>query len=63
MGVEPEEINKSKKDFKNNLLKLHYPKDQQILDVGVRGIYLGNFIRWILKQHEKMLKKYKYFDC
>ena len=61
MGIEPEEINESKKISKDNLLKLHYPKDQEILDVGVRGIYLGNFIRWDTKrQHEKMLKKYKY---
>ena len=51
MGVEPEEINKSKKISKNNLLKLHYPKDQQILDVGVREFTLEILLDGILKNN------------
>jgi N-acetyl sugar amidotransferase len=38
-----------------------YPHDKQIERVGVRGIYLGNFIRWDSKAfHEKMIDLYGY---
>jgi N-acetyl sugar amidotransferase len=38
-----------------------YPDDKEIERVGVRGIYLSNYIRWDSKnQHEKMLKLYGY---
>jgi N-acetyl sugar amidotransferase len=38
-----------------------YPQDQEIERVGVRGIYLSNYIRWDTKaQHEKMLDRYGY---
>jgi N-acetyl sugar amidotransferase len=38
-----------------------YPHDKEIEKVGVRGIYLSNFIRWdTKKQHESMLKVYSY---
>lgn len=49
-----------------------YPEDQQLHEVGVRGIYLGNFVRWDPKaQHELMMKQFGYrtakfnrtFDC
>ncbi|MEA2091926.1 MAG: N-acetyl sugar amidotransferase, partial [Campylobacterota bacterium] len=37
------------------------PHDKEIEQVGVRGIYLGNFIPWDTKiQHEKMIKKFNY---
>ena len=30
-----------------------YPDDSQIQRIGIRGIYLGNFIRWDpIAQHE-----------
>ena len=36
-----------------------YPSDTEIDELGVRGIYLGNYIRWDPKaQHEEMIKKY-----
>lgn len=36
-----------------------YPHDKQIERVGVRGIYLNNYIRWDSKaQHELMIRKY-----
>ena len=68
----------------NNLLKLEnnlreedlwqykYPDDNKLNSVGVRGIYLGNFVRWDpVAQHQMMIKKYGYqsssfartFDC
>ena len=38
-----------------------YPHDEEIAAVGVRGIYLGNYIRWDTKaQHESMLDLYDY---
>jgi len=49
-----------------------YPSDQDIHTIGVRGIYLGNYVRWDPKaQHEQMMCEYEYqtasfnrtFDC
>lgn len=49
-----------------------YPEDAALARVGVRGIYLGNYVRWDPKaQHELMVEKHGYgtarfartFDC
>lgn len=49
-----------------------YPDDHDLNAVGVRGIYLGNYVRWDPKaQHEQMMREYDYrtalfsrtFDC
>jgi N-acetyl sugar amidotransferase len=41
-----------------------YPFDEELERVGVRGIYLGNYIRWdSTKQHELMIKNYGYETC
>ena len=38
-----------------------YPYDKEIEKVGIRGIYLSNYIRWDTKsQHEKMINLYSY---
>lgn len=38
-----------------------YPFDDELASVGVRGIYLSNYIRWdSKKQHESMIEKYEY---
>lgn len=38
-----------------------YPHDKEIEAVGIRGIYLNNYLRWdTKKQHEDMLKLYNY---
>lgn len=38
-----------------------YPDSSEIEQVGVRGIYLNNFIRWDSRsQHEQMIKQYGY---
>ena len=38
-----------------------YPYDSEIEAVGIRGIYLSNFIRWdSKKQHEQMIETYGY---
>lgn len=49
-----------------------YPDDRELDAAGVRGIYLGNYVRWDPKaQHEQMMREYDYktsafsrtFDC
>jgi len=49
-----------------------YPSDQDLKRIGVRGIYLGNYVRWDPKaQHELMMQLHDYrtagfartFDC
>jgi len=55
-----------------DIWQYRYPDDYDLHAIGVRGIYLGNFVRWDPKaQHEKMIKEYGYktsefsrtFDC
>ena len=47
-----------------DIWQYRYPSDTCINDIGVRGIYLGNYIRWDPKaQHEEMIKKYDYKTC
>ena len=55
-----------------DIWQYRYPEDHDLNDIGVRGIYLGNYVRWDPKaQHEKMIQKHDYrtssfkrtFDC
>jgi N-acetyl sugar amidotransferase len=55
-----------------DIWQYRYPDDQDINTIGVRGIYLGNYVRWDPKaQHEQMMNGYGYrtaeflrtFDC
>lgn len=55
-----------------DIWQYRYPSDQDLNTVGVRGIYLGNYVRWDPKaQHEQMMHEYDYqtatfnrtFDC
>lgn len=55
-----------------DIWQYRYPDDQDIKSIGVRGIYLGNYVRWDPKaQHEQMMNGYGYrttefsrtFDC
>ncbi|MEI6871826.1 MAG: N-acetyl sugar amidotransferase [Verrucomicrobiota bacterium] len=34
-----------------------YPSDEEILKVGVRGIYIGNFFKWDPHQHTKLVSE------
>ena len=52
--------------------QFRYPDDRDLNDIGVKGIYLGNYVRWDPKaQHEKMISEFNYktsafnrtFDC
>jgi N-acetyl sugar amidotransferase len=52
-----EEANISRKDVQPFI----YPFDNELEQVGVRGIYLSNYIRWdSKKQHELMIDMYGY---
>ena len=45
-----------------DLMPLFYPQDADLRRVAVRGIYLGNYIRWDTKaQHERMVALYDYY--
>jgi N-acetyl sugar amidotransferase len=45
----------------DDICQYYYPSDADIHRVGVRGIYLGNYIRWDPKaQHEKMINEFNY---
>ena len=44
-----------------DIWQYRYPEDDELNAVGVRGIYLGNYVRWDPKaQHELMIEKYGY---
>jgi N-acetyl sugar amidotransferase len=46
---------------KEDITQYIYPDDKEIERVGVRGIYLNNYLRWDTKsQHEKMINLYNY---
>jgi hypothetical protein len=56
----------------DDIWQYRYPDDADLNKIGVRGIYLGNYVRWDPKmQHEYMISKYSYqtasfhrtFDC
>jgi N-acetyl sugar amidotransferase len=62
MGFEAEDL---VDDFDNiseaDVLPFHYPDNRELEQVGVRGIYLNNFIRWDSRaQHEQMIREYEY---
>lgn len=40
-----------------DLLWAKYPSDEEIVRVGVRGLYIGNFFRWDPNAHSKMVQE------
>lgn len=55
-----------------DIWQYRYPDDNDLNTIGVRGIYLGNYVRWDPKaQHEQMIREHGYrtsafsrtFDC
>jgi N-acetyl sugar amidotransferase len=63
MGFEAEDLLDEDLDFirEEDIVQFKYPDDKEIEQVGVRGIYLNNYIRWDSKsQHEEMIKLYDY---
>jgi N-acetyl sugar amidotransferase len=74
MGYEAEDLLDNEYDFirENDVLPFVYPDDREIEQIGVRGIYLNNYVRWDSRtQHEQMIDQYGYetseqnrtFDC
>ena len=73
LGYEPEDLNSVFDTLTENDLSYYkYPTDFEINKYGVRGIYLGNYVRWDPKrQHEEMIREFGYesasfnrtFDC
>jgi N-acetyl sugar amidotransferase len=62
MGLEPEDALNESDLTEQDLAPLFYPDDAELHSIGVRGIYLNNYIRWDTKdQHETMLQKYDYY--
>jgi N-acetyl sugar amidotransferase len=44
-----------------DIIQYKYPDDKELERIGVRGIYLNNYIRWDSKaQHEEMIRLYDY---
>lgn len=62
MGYEAEDlVNEFDNISINDIKQFRYPDDKEIERVGVRGIYLNNYIRWDSReQHELMIEKYNY---
>lgn len=62
MGLEAEDLVAGSDGLtENDILPYVYPHDAELAAVGVRGIYLNNYIRWDSKaQHEAMIQIYGY---
>ncbi|HVW20877.1 MAG TPA: N-acetyl sugar amidotransferase [Opitutaceae bacterium] len=73
MGLEAEDLAAGAEHVREEDLEQYfYPHDKELEAVGVRGIYLNNYLRWDTKaQHELMIRSYGYetapqlrtFDC
>ena len=61
-GVDAKELVNIKSNLNDeDIFNYIYPDDNTINSIGVRGIYLGNFLRWDPTiQHMLMVKKFKY---
>jgi N-acetyl sugar amidotransferase len=62
MGLEAEDLVSGGNGITMEDMKQYiYPHDKELESVGVRGIYLNNYIRWDSKaQHELMIRTYGY---
>ena len=61
MGFEAEDFIGKEGLTTRDMQPFMYPHDKEIEIIGIRGIYLGNYIRWDSKaQHEKMIARFGY---
>lgn len=61
MGIYGHELIDNQTVFPEDIMPFNYPEDSHLEAVGVRGIYLSNYIRWDAKaQHEQMIDTYGY---
>jgi N-acetyl sugar amidotransferase len=62
MGLEAEAMVDREGLSEADLKPFFYPRDAALRRSGVRGVYLGNYIRWDTKaQHERMVELYNYY--
>ena len=62
MGIEAEDLLKDSGCSENDLRPYFYPFDKELEVVGVRGIYLSNYLRWdSIGQHKNMIEEYGYY--
>jgi len=60
-GVSAEDFVGSENLSRSDMQPFIYPYDNEIEAIGVRGVYLSNYIRWdSKKQHEEMINMYGY---
>lgn len=62
MGFEAEDlIDELDNITEADVLPFSYPDNRELEQVGVRGIYLNNYMRWDSRaQHERMIREYGY---
>jgi N-acetyl sugar amidotransferase len=62
MGMEAEDLlGGFEKISENEIAQFMYPEDEEVASVGVRGIYLNNYMFWNSRQqHEQMISRYGY---
>lgn len=62
MGIEAEDLlGREEGLVESDIVQYLYPNDRELSRVGVRGIYLNNYLRWDTKaQHEEMIERYDY---
>lgn len=62
MGYEAEDLIDDFDNIKEaDIMPYRYPDNRELEQVGVRGIYLNNYIRWDSRsQHEHMIRTYGY---
>lgn len=62
MGFEAEDlVNEFDGITAEDIVQYQYPDDKELERIGVRGIYLNNYIRWDSKaQHEEMIRMFGY---
>ena len=62
MGLEEEDLAREGVETSpDDIEPFAYPHEKELESVGVRGIYLGNYLRWDSKaQHETMIREYGY---
>ncbi len=65
MGYEAEDLLNSNNELHHDdIYNYLYPEFSDINNIGIRGLYLGNYIKWdVKKQHEKMISLYNYKTC
>ena len=52
---------KVEKISEKDMMWAKYPSDKEILEVGVRGLYIGNYFPWDPNEHSKLvMKKYNW---